>query len=196
VEPSGFWIPGAASTTRSAARLCPRKSATFAPGAHQAAALVSYLTPGLRFFHQGQLEGRRKRISPHLVRAPDEPLDQELARFYAALLAALRDPAVRDGDWRLLELAPAWDGNWTSDCFVAWAWQGGSETRIAAVNYADHQSQCYVRLDSLGIPEGLIRLSDRLSEARYERGGRELATRGLYLDLPPFGHHLFALARV
>src|SRR5262249_38097903 len=52
----------------------PRAAATFAPGMHEAAAVITYLSPGLRFFHQGQLEGRRKRISPHLVRAPLEPV--------------------------------------------------------------------------------------------------------------------------
>ena len=40
---------------------------------HEAAAVITFLSPGLRFFHQGQFEGRRKRISPHLVRAPLEP---------------------------------------------------------------------------------------------------------------------------
>ena len=169
----------------------PRAAASFAPGAHQAAAVVTYLTPGLRFFHQGQLEGRRARISPHLVRAPDEPVQAELQRFYAELLAALRDPTVRDGDWRLLELAPAWDGNWTSDCFVAWSWRHGGEVRVAAVNFTDHASQCWVRLDSLGLTEGKIVLTDRLGDARYERDGRELMSRGLYLDLPAFGRHLF-----
>ena len=49
----------------------PRAAATFPPGAHEAAAVITFLSPGLRFFHQGQFEGRRKRISPHLVRGPD-----------------------------------------------------------------------------------------------------------------------------
>src|SRR5215831_12410660 len=53
----------------------PRAAATFAPGMHEAAAIITFLSPGLRFFHQGQFEGRRKRISPHLVRAPKEPTD-------------------------------------------------------------------------------------------------------------------------
>jgi glycosidase len=80
----------------------PRAAATFAPGMHEAAAVVSYLSPGLRFFHQGQFEGRKKRISPHLVRAPEEPVDEGLQRFYAALLSVLRHPrsasfAVRGG---------------------------------------------------------------------------------------------------
>ena len=54
----------------------PRAAATFPPAQHQAAAVLTFLSPGLRFFHQGQLEGRRKRISPHLVRAPMEPVDE------------------------------------------------------------------------------------------------------------------------
>jgi len=163
-------------------------------GMHEAAAIITFLSPGLRFFHQGQLEGRKTRISPHLVRAPQEVADRGLQKFYEGLLDVLRQPVVRDGEWRLLECAPAWDGNWTSDCFVAWSWQRGGDTRIAAVNYSDHRSQCYVRLDSLGLAEGRILLADRLSDARYERDGRELAARGLYLDLRGFGFHLFELS--
>ena len=53
----------------------PRAATAFPPGKHEAAAVLTYLSPGLRFFHQGQFEGRRKRISPHLVRAPVEPVD-------------------------------------------------------------------------------------------------------------------------
>ena len=42
---------------------------------------LTFLSPGLRFFHQGQFEGRTKRISPHLVRGPDEPIDVSLSSF-------------------------------------------------------------------------------------------------------------------
>ena len=37
----------------------PRAAATFPPGKHQAAAVITFLAPGLRFFHQGQREGKR-----------------------------------------------------------------------------------------------------------------------------------------
>ena len=48
----------------------------------------------------------------------------------------LRQPAVRDGQWQLLECVPAWEGNWTWDCFLAFAWQGpGGERLLVAVNY-------------------------------------------------------------
>ncbi len=75
----------------------PRASATFDPLVHRAAAVITYFIPGLRFFHQGQFEGRKKRISPHLVRAPQESLDKELEEFYDHLLAILRKPVVKSG---------------------------------------------------------------------------------------------------
>jgi hypothetical protein len=172
----------------------PRAAATFAPGMHEAAAVVSYLSPGLRFFHQGQFEGRRKRISPHLVRAPREPLDEPLQRFYDGLLAFLRNPTFRDGQWRLLECVPAWDGNWTSDCFIASSWHKGDGQRwLIAVNYADNQSQCCVRLPFPDLSGGVVRFKDVTGNATYDRDGAELVARGFYLDLAPWSYHVFEI---
>src|SRR6185295_10991544 len=161
----------------------PRAAATFSPDVHEAAAVITFLSPGLRFLHQGQFEGRKKRISPHLVRAPEESTDQNLEQFYARLLAVLHQPIVRDGQWQLLECVPAWDGNWTWDCFVAFAWQGlGEEYLLAAVNYAPNQSQCYVRLPFADFGNGQWRLRDLIGDATYDREGNDLQARGLYLD--------------
>ena len=173
----------------------PRAAATFAPGTHEAAAVVTYLTPGLRFLHQGQLEGRRKRISPHLVRAPAEPVDVALQSFYGRVLAVLRQPALRDGEWSLLECAPAWDGNWTSDCFIAWAWRVDGARRLVAVNYAGNRSQCYVRVPFPELAGRTWKLADAMGPAVYQRDGNDLLARGLYLDLPPWGYHVFEMSR-
>src|SRR5205807_367647 len=97
----------------------PRASAVFSPDAHRAAAVITFLSPGLRFFHQGQFQGFKTRISPHLCRGPSEPVDRELETFYERLLGVLHQPAVRNGRWELLKCVPAWEGNWTWDCFVA-----------------------------------------------------------------------------
>jgi hypothetical protein len=173
----------------------PRAAATFAPGMHEAAAVITYLTPGLRFFHQGQLEGRRKRISPHLVRGPHEPTDDALRAFYDRLLAVLRQPAVRDGAWALLECVPAWEGNGTWDDFIAWSWRGrNTERRLIAVNYAAHPSQCHVRLPWPELAGRAVRLDDLVRAARYDRDGNELLSRGLYLDVPPWHAHVFEVA--
>jgi glycosidase len=172
----------------------PRAAATFPPGMHEAAAVITYLSPGLRFFHQGQFEGRKKRISPHLVRAPLEAVDEGLRGFYEHLLAVLRDPSVRDGQWQLLECAPAWDGNGTWDNFIAWSWQAEEgRRRVIAVNYAGTQGQCYVRLPFADLAGRPVRLVDLMSPARYDRDGSDLVSRGLYLDVPPWNYHVFEL---
>src|SRR5262249_3526245 len=148
----------------------PRAAATFAPPVHQAAAVVTFLSPGLRFFHQGQFQGRQKRISPHLGRGPDEPTNADLAKFYDRLFAVLRRPAVGDGRWQLLECVPAWDGNWTGDCFLAFAWQGADDERLlVTVNYASNQSQCYVRLPFGDLAGHRWRFQDLMGTAVHDR---------------------------
>jgi hypothetical protein len=175
----------------------PRAAAIFPLDVHRAAAAVTFLSPGLRFFHQGQFEGRKKRISPHLSRAPQEPIDRELNQFYERLLAVLRLPAVRQGEWQLLECSPAWEGNWTWDCFLAFAWRApGVDRLLVTVNYAPHQSQCYVRLPFTDLSNEKWRLADRISSINHERDGNDLQSRGLYLDEPPWRASAFSLTKV
>lgn len=170
----------------------PRAAATFAPAVHAAAAVIAFCTPGLRFFHQGQFEGRRVHVSPHLVRAPDEPVDATLLAFYARLLQALRHPALRDGQWSPLDCVEAWDHNPSAAQFIAWRWElPGSGWLCAAVNYAPQRGQCFVRLPCPELAGRQWCWRDLLGEAVYERPGDDLLARGLYLDLPGWGHHLF-----
>jgi hypothetical protein len=172
----------------------PRAAAVFAPGMHEAAAVITFLSPGLRFFHQGQFEGRMKRISPHLGRAPTEPVNGQIQQFYERLRGMLSRSAVRNGRWQLLESRPAWDGNWTCDCFVAFAWQGADGERLlVAVNYAPNQSQCYLRLPFGDLAGRSWRLEDRIGNAVYEREGNDLQARGLYLDAHPWQAMVFCV---
>jgi hypothetical protein len=174
----------------------PRAAATFPPGVHEAAAVITFLSPGLRFFHQGQFTGRTKRVSPHLGRAPDEPINQELAKFYDRLLGVLRRPVARQGEWRLLDCVPAWEGNWTWDCFLAFTWQLAGEDRlVVAVNYAGNHSQCYVRLPFADLGQTRWRLTDLMGDDVYDRNGDDLLTRGLYLAVPPWQASVFSLGR-
>jgi glycosidase len=172
----------------------PRASAAFEPRVHRASAVIMYVIPGLSFFHQGQFEGRKKRISPHLVRAPGESPDKEIEAFYDNLLAILRKPVVKSGEWQWLACQPAWDGNGSWDAFVAHSWRGSAgERMLIAVNYAPHPSQCYITLPFPEIKNRSVRLKDSLSSACYIREGNELLERGLYLDLPPWSYHVFDL---
>ena len=175
----------------------PRVAATFPLEVHKAAAIVTYLSPGLHFFHQGQLEGRKKRISPHLVRGPVEPVDERIWTFYARLLGLLQQPVVRDGQWQLLECVRAWEANGSFDDFIVYSWQGPEDERLlVTVNYAPHQSQCYVRIPFEGLEGSQWRLRDLMSDAAYDRDGNDLQRKGLYLDVPAWSYHVFAVSRV
>ena len=116
----------------------PRATETFPFKVHLAAAILTFLSPGLRFFHQGQIEGNRKKISVHLCRGPVEPTNPSLEEFYMKILSCLHHPAVRNGDWRLLECTPAWQGNWTWESFVAFAWQLEGKRLLITVNYSPY----------------------------------------------------------
>jgi hypothetical protein len=172
----------------------PRAASTFDLPIHRAAAVITFLAPGLRFFHQGQLQGKKAKISMHLCRGPVEPVDQDIEDFYAALLPLLREDLVRDGDWELLICRPAWDGNWTWDSFVAFSWNGKrGERRLVVVNYSSHQSQCYATLPWSDLANHNWRFEDGMAFAVYDRQGADLSTRGLYLDLPAWGYNVFAV---
>ncbi|HSO71041.1 MAG TPA: alpha-amylase family glycosyl hydrolase [Thermodesulfobacteriota bacterium] len=170
-----------------------RAAHEFPPPLHQAAAAITYLSPGLRFFHEGQLEGRRIKISMHLGRRPQEPVDPVLQEFYFKLLVCLQRPEVREGKWQLLEVRPAWEGNLTWDRFLAFAWEGDNNQRLlVTVNYGPIQGQCYVTLPFPNLGGKKVVLQDLMSENSYVREGDDLLDQGLYLDLPAWGFHVFA----
>ncbi len=171
-----------------------RAAGTFLPGMHQAAATLTYLSPGLRFFHDGQFEGRAKKVSVHLGRRPIEPVNSCLRDFYARLLNCVHLPETQDGEWRLLNCSSAWDGNWTSDCFICFAWQKSEYPPIVVtVNYAPTWSQCYVQLPFDELRGRTVRAQDLMSSVVDERDGDELFHHGLYLDMPKWGFHVFKL---
>ena len=169
----------------------PRAAGVFPKSVHFAAAVISFLSPGLRFFHQGQFEGFQKRIPVHLSRGPSESVDAEIAGFYERLNRVIALDVVRTGDWSLLHCDAAWDGNWTSDCFICFSWQDADRRLVVVVNYAANQSQGYVRLPFADIAGKQTRLRDLMSSEIYERSGDDLVNRGLYLDVPAWAYHVF-----
>jgi glycosidase len=172
----------------------PRAASVFPDDVHRAAAIITYLSPGLRFFHQGQLEGRRKRISPHLIRAPEEPANPSLQIFYNKLLEILRRSVVRQGRWQLLECVAAWEGSDSFENFIAFAWQNDADDRLlAVVNFSDHPAQCYLRLPFAGLAGHRWRLGDLTGPDVYQRDGDDLTAHGLYLNVPSWQCHVFEL---
>jgi len=176
----------------------PRVAKAFVPQRkHEAAAVLTFLSPGLRFFHQGQLEGKQIRISPHLIRGPHEQINQDIQSFYARLLKTLKNPVFRNGSWQLLSCRAAWDGDNTWDSFIAFYWEDESKDRsLVVVNYSPRASQCFVEIPFAPLDVHSIRFEDMLSSAVYDRDGSDLISRGLYLDLAPWGFHVFEMIKL
>jgi hypothetical protein len=178
----------------------PRAAATFPPHVHRAASLVTFLVPGLRFLHHGQLDGYRVHVPPHLCRGPDEPTDPDLHGWYARLLTLLRDPIVRDGDWTLLDPERVAEPG-SAGRFVAWAWRadvprepgtGDAAWWLVVVNYGPDADRCRVRLPFEDLPGRRLGLVDRLHGERSEHHGDEFARQGLGVELPAWGATVLA----
>jgi hypothetical protein len=79
----------------------PRRSRR-SPGRHgihsryaPPAAVITFFLPGIRFFHEGQFEGRQVHASVHLGHSQVEPVDHELQSFYLRMLECLRRSEVQ-----------------------------------------------------------------------------------------------------
>jgi len=170
----------------------PRAAGTFPLEMHRPAAVITFFVPGLRFLQEGQMEGWKTHASMHLGRRPKEPTNPQIKAFYESLLKCLRRPEVHDGTFHLWQPRPAWEGNPTWNNFIFFSWHDDDgRCCLVAANYSDSQSQCYVPINLELLSGETWQLADVLGSARYQRSGDEMRTRGLYLDLPPWGYHFF-----
>jgi len=172
----------------------PRAAVTFGPGQARAAAVVMSTLEGARLYHDGQFEGRRTHVPVFLGRAPDEPADEELRAFYERLLRAIADAELRDGEWRLCS-CEGWPDNDSHERLVSWCWSTPASRHLVVVNLSDAPSQARVRLPWSDLAATTWQLDDHLSGARFERGGAELASDGLYVGLEPWAFHFLGFTR-
>jgi hypothetical protein len=177
----------------------PRAAAAFPGDRQRAAAVVALTLPGARMVHDGQLEGRRIRLPVFLGRAPDEPPDEGLLRWYEALLRVVRHPVLHDGRWQLCERG-GWEGDDTWTRLLGWCWEGatsdGSPGRwLVVVNLGAGTATGRVRVPaSWGALRGAtLRLVDPVHGTAFERTGDDLLD-GLYVRLDPWGSHLFSIS--
>ena len=165
------------------------------PGVHEAAAVITFLSPGLRFFHQGQFEGRKKRISPHLGRGPSEPVDAEAAavlRPAARPSCVSRPCATATGN---CSNAPR-PGTATGRTIASWPSPGKGPTTSGcswSVNYAPNQSQCHVRLPFADLGRRAGGSQDQLGDAATTGTATICNPRPVPGHAPGWQIHVFSL---
>ena len=166
----------------------PRIAAKLDLEPHRAAALTILSLPGMRFLHDGQLSGLRRRLPVQLMRRAREPDNPVIRAMYDRMLAAIRGSAIGHGTPALLTPSPAWPDNPTAQHFLLIQWKGpASAFDLAVANQAPHPSQCYAPVDLAGGAPARWALNDLLGSDHFVRNHDELKQRGLYLDLPPHG---------
>lgn len=168
----------------------PRAAATFHPLKNRAAAVVALTLPGAVLIHEGQIEGFKVRLPVFLARRRDEEVDPELRNFYMKLLDALGGSGVRKGQWQLSEIS-GWPDNGSFLNLVAWSWEKERNTHLIVVNLSDNRSQGRIRLPWRRLQEGSWQFDELLSGTRYRHNGIELDREGLFVNLEPWGVHLF-----
>ncbi len=155
----------------------PRAAATFAPGS--ARGRGRHHVPVARACGssiRGSSRGGRSASRRTSCARRRSQSTRRLQRFYDRLLAVLRQPAVRDGQWQLLECAPAWDGNWTWDCFIAWCLARPGRPAAAGRRQLCREPEPVLRPAAVprsGRPRGAAQGSDgpRPLRSRRERPG-------------------------
>ncbi|HXW06625.1 MAG TPA: alpha-amylase family glycosyl hydrolase [Vicinamibacterales bacterium] len=167
----------------------PRSAAVFGDALPAAATMVATL-PGLRFFFDGQTEGRRLRTPLQLARWPDEAEDEAVRDVYARLLATTRAPLFHEGTWSLLDVRPAGDGR--HDDLIAYRWRLGGELAVVVVNLGSAAAEAHVGIAG-DLPAGeSFAFTDRLCGRTWHVNRHDLDSRGLYVRLEAGQAHLFA----
>ena len=166
-----------------------RRLAVFGNERLQAVGTLMATLPGMRFYHQGELEGLRIHLPISLRIAAPEPRDPASEAFFRRILGITREDAFHAGRWSLLEAVP--EGDDSAKNIVAYEWRSEESWKVIVVNLGDWASQARVRLGDRVSPGVRYDFRDQLDEEHYLRDGQELQAAGLFVRRDSGGAHLF-----
>jgi Alpha amylase, catalytic domain len=173
----------------------PRAAATFPWGKERAAAVAILTLPGAKLLHEGQFEGMKARLPVFLGRRPAEPADGDRVAFYGRLLKESKRDVFRNGEWRLCERS-GWPDNQSCLNILAWCWVKADERYLIVINFRQGTVQGRVHVPWDELSGKTWRLEDVLSSESYDRSGSEIRDAGLYVELKPWGCHVFRMRAV
>jgi glycosidase len=157
----------------------------FGPRA-SAAAVALYGSPGLRLLLEGQITGATHRVPVQMSRNPEEPPQEECARFYHALLRVLDDELCHAGSWRSIEVfGPS--GAEEPGVF-AHLWTHGERTALLVANLDARDIRVAVRWPASTSPPAPMRSERSGSDftSRLNAEGQSICE----MDLPAYGVEL------
>lgn len=169
-----------------------RAASTFGAAKLEAVATLIATLPGMRFYHHGQLDGRKIHLPmPLAVAAPENP-DAATRKFYERILQLSNESVFHSGSWKLLEVSSAGDDGFRN--LVAYQWLSNEAHKIVVMNLGASTSQGRVRIADRISPSQQYTFLDQLHDVPYARSGAEIAASGLYVRLDAFRAHLFSIS--
>lgn len=114
-----------------------RAAAAIPSERYRAAAVLTYLTPGLRLFHEGQREGKKIRIPVHLQRGPKEEIATDIQKFYIKLLSLANSPLGKEGSWSLVKTHANQENESTLSSIISFTIASDEASWLIAVNFTD-----------------------------------------------------------
>ncbi len=172
-----------------------RAASIFGPAKLEALATFIATLPGMRFYHHGQLVGRKIHLPmPLAVAAPEQP-DAATRKFYERVLQLSNESVFHSGKWKLLEISSATDDTFRN--LVAYQWLSSDANKdankIVVVNLAGITSQGRVRITDQISSASQYTFLDQLHDVPYPCSGAEITASGLYVRLDAFRAHLFSI---
>lgn len=168
-----------------------RAVTSFGKAKSLAAAVIISTIQGLRFYHDGQFEGKKIKLPVQLGREPIEKPAADVQAYYDKLFEITNDEIFTTGTWQLLEPLSSFEGNYSHQNFLAWLWTYKSDHRLVVVNFTDVTAQCRIKLDVAGYEE-IIKMTDLLTNIEYLRRADEVYHHGLFIELKPYHSHIIA----
>jgi len=151
--------------------------------------------PGMRLYHQGQLEGMRVRIPVQLGRGPCEHPDQEVQKWYERLLQITDQEVFHFGQWRLLQLRSTGDSSF--ETLIAYDWRQDVNQALVVVNLGFIMAKGEVlfldeeQKQGEALPSDSYNFYEPLINTPSEWNRCQRTTRGLMIEVPPYEGRIF-----
>eukprot|EP00768_Dysnectes_brevis_P002888 gnl/Dysnectes_brevis/2107_a2444_2013.p1 GENE.gnl/Dysnectes_brevis/2107_a2444_2013~~gnl/Dysnectes_brevis/2107_a2444_2013.p1 ORF type:complete len:508 (+),score=96.26 gnl/Dysnectes_brevis/2107_a2444_2013:49-1572(+) len=154
-----------------------------------AAALVTFTLPGMRFHFQGQWVGKANKLDVHLRRSYDEPVIEATEDFYRKFLPLLDDPVWHLGVWTYCDVGGS-DTDWR---LMAWRYEYKSTRILVVVNYSDTSGSGSIILPNAYSQSGgdTIVVQDILNDQSYSRSASDMRSSGLYVIVDAWWAQIF-----
>lgn len=155
-----------------------------------AAALIMYTIPGMRFYWMGDFEGYKAKLAVQLRRESWEPVHNATEQFYATLLPIVTADVFNKGTWTYLPVSGS-NSEWR---LMAWRWEYNNQKRLCVINYSDTAGSGSVIVSNAQAPAGTdnLTITELLTGQSYVRSASQMRNSGLFVIVPPWYAQIFS----